>query len=128
MNTATTLARSALSGRGGSDPRPSGRLRPADHLVRAANAHLHYTLDPITHGSPEKAARSLYGNTEEATALITRGVTAPATTTTSGWASQIAVASVADFVSSLAPSAAAQLINRGLRVSLVGKSSISVPR
>src|SRR5688500_13479389 len=56
---------------------------------------------------------------DEATPLVLRGATAPATTTTSGWASQLAQTAVGDFIGSLGDySAAARLISAGLLLPL----------
>jgi hypothetical protein len=62
--------------------------------------------------------------------LVQRGAVEPATTSTSGWASQLSSTQVVgDFIASLAPqSAAARLIVAGIKVSLDRANSILFPR
>src|SRR5215207_7741890 len=88
-------------------PDYSGRSRPAIHLTRAAFAHAKGLLEGQ---SPGDVCKNLWPG-DDVTATVTRGTTTPATTATSGWASQLAQTSVTgDFVASLAPlSAAAQV-------------------
>src|SRR5262245_20759308 len=104
---------------------PGARLRPADHIYRAAHAaligHVHKT-------GADRAARELFGDSDQVTPLVLRSATNPATLATSGWASQLASAAVSDLPVALSPqSAAAELIRRGLTVSLAGYGSITVP-
>jgi hypothetical protein len=69
-----------------------------------------------------------YGD-DAPTDILLRAATAPAMIGTTNWASQLAVQSVADFVVGLAPvSAGAELIRRGLRVTLYGAGSVQIPR
>jgi hypothetical protein len=57
-----------------------------------------------------------------------RAVTNPATTTTTGWAAELAVDGIAEFVGGFAGlSASGRLIELGMRVSLDGVGSIAVP-
>src|SRR4051812_4738263 len=99
--------------------------RPRDYLARAAGAHL---LARINGGSPEAAAETLFGKSDEPTRLVLRSATSPATMTASGWASELARASVGSFIGSLAPSwASGRLISQGLKASLDGVSSLLVP-
>jgi hypothetical protein len=80
-------------------------------------------------GSPERIAKARWPEDEVTLALLTRAAASPATTTTSGWASQLATTAVADFVASLAPqSAAAALFAKAMQVPLNGASSVSIPR
>jgi len=77
--------------------------KPRDQLVRSAAAHLRARIEG-------------------------RAASAPATTTTTGWAAELAVDSVAEFVGGLSGlSAAGRLINLGMRVSLDGVGSVAVP-
>src|SRR5262245_8663712 len=62
-------------------------------------------------------------------AIITKADVAPASTGTSGWASQLAESAAADFVSALEPiSAAARLTSLGTRIDLAPRRSINFPR
>lgn len=102
---------------------------PADQtLVRAMTAH---ALAFARRRPPEEAqaiARATWERDIGVRALLTRSATAPADTSTSGWASQLAGRAVGSFISSLAPqSAAAQLIEAGTKVNLDGIATVTVP-
>jgi hypothetical protein len=98
-------------------------------LIRAVAADLMHTiggrgsrLDQILarHWPDESKARPVD--------LVLKAATAPATLTTSGWASQLASQAVADFVLNLGPvSAGAQLLKRGLSLNFSGSGAILVP-
>jgi hypothetical protein len=108
-------------------PAPS-RLRPADHITRAAAAHVAYQANFGRYKSAEDAARQLFGD-DKVTDIVLRAATSPAMVGTSGWASQLAQTAVADFVVGLAPlSAAAELIRRALKVNLDGVGSVTIPQ
>jgi hypothetical protein len=78
--------------------------------------------------SIEDAAASLFPRDEVMTHLV-RAATSPATTTTTGWAAELAVTAVADFVGSLGTdSAAAKLMNMGLQAGLDGRNKVLLPR
>src|SRR5262245_5213861 len=103
-----------------------GRLRPADHLYRAAHAALIGHVHNKT--GADRAARELFGDSDQVTPLVLRAATVPATLGTSAWAGALAQAAVADAIVGLAPaSAAAAAIARGLTVSLAGYGSITIP-
>jgi len=56
--------------------------------------------------------------------LVTRAAVAPATTTTTGWASQLAVASVADLLVSLGPaSTGSELLRRAVQLEFNNSAS-----
>ena len=77
----------------------------------------------------EDVAQRLWPRDDVTPLLLTRATTSPATTTTTGWAAELARNAVGDFIDSLAPqSAAARLINAGLQTSLAGINSIHIPR
>jgi hypothetical protein len=114
----TTLSRPFLP----SDRRDGAR--PADHLYRAATAHV---LASYRDTSADSIIRSTWPD-DQVSGLITRAASVPADTATSGWAGVVAGDAVADAVVGLAgPSAGAELIRRGLRVSLAGIGSITIP-
>lgn len=79
---------------------------------------------------PAEIVRRLYGTDDPVTAnLLTRAAVAPGTTTTSGWASEIAPIAFGSFLVGLGPlSAAAQIIGQGLSVRLAGENSFSAPQ
>jgi hypothetical protein len=69
----------------------------------------------------------MFGN-DPVTEFILRAPTAPATTTTSGWAQPLAAISVFDFVQSIASlSAGAALIDAGLQINMTGIAEHRVP-
>jgi hypothetical protein len=76
------------------------KLLPRDHFYRAAFAHIRSDgmQQPI-----EKVVRDLYGPGDEVTPIILRAATAPATTTTQGWASELAGTSVLDMLLGIGP-------------------------
>jgi hypothetical protein len=59
---------------------------------------------------------------------VAKSAVNPATTTTSGWASQLAGSAVADFLGSLAPiSAAATAFRSAMKVDLTGVATVTIP-
>ena len=100
------------------------RVRPAAHLARAATAHLRGYVKKST---PEYVVAQMWGR-DPVTVEVLRAATAPATTTTSGWAKELARVAVYDLVQSTTSiSAGAQLIDRGLQLSLDGIAELRVP-
>src|SRR6516165_10620954 len=100
------------------------QARPAVHLARAATAHLRGYVKKST---PEYVVAQMWGR-DPVTVEVLRAATAPATTTTSGWAKELARVAVYDLVQSTTSiSAGAQLIDRGLQLSLDGIAELRVP-
>jgi hypothetical protein len=102
---------------------------PVDRtLVRAMTA---CAVAAARQRPPEHAfaiAREVWERDTVTRALLTRAATAPADTSTSGWASQLAGRAVGAFIASLAPqSAAAQLIEAGVQINLDGIATATVP-
>jgi hypothetical protein len=98
--------------------------RPADYLVRAATATL---LGHARRQMPLDIVRQHWAD-DEATPLVLKAATAPATLTTSGWASQLAATAVADLISTLAPqSAGAAVLRRGLSLQFDGAGALVLP-
>src|SRR5262245_22540424 len=90
--------------------------RPRDVVHRAMAAHfLAYTYNR----NPDE-----FVGDDLPAQLLLRAASAPATTSTTGWAAELAATAVADVISALAPaSAAAALIQRGMRVGLDNSSA-----
>src|SRR5262245_42316312 len=89
--------------------------RPSVYLFRAGPAHLRSV---INHHTPEVCARELYGH-DPVTAIVLRASSSPATIGSSTWAGALAATSVDDTVMAISSlSAAAGLIQRGLKVDL----------
>src|SRR6266436_4654434 len=85
---------------------------------RAAYAAARFAANPAEYHSPSDLAKSLWPE-DGATRIITRAGTSPATTTTTGWASDVALPATGPFLESLGPlSAAAQLIAAGQQITL----------
>jgi hypothetical protein len=100
------------------------RSRPCTYLYRAAAAHARAYVDGA---SPERVAKSLFED-DRVTIWLTRAASDPAMLTTPGWAAELGRQAVFDLVAAATTvSAAADLIARGLRVSLAGYSQITVP-
>lgn len=74
-------------------------VKPADLLVRAAVCRV---LSHISNSPIEKVLEERYPG-HEATSVVTRTAIAPATTTTSGWASQLVQTAMAEFLALLPP-------------------------
>jgi hypothetical protein len=99
--------------------------RPSVYLYRAATASLRsFVSDGAT---PINVARDLWGD-DSVTNLVLRAATAPARTDTSNWAQQLATTSVVDFVQSITSiSAAAEVIDRALKINLDGIAQALIP-
>jgi hypothetical protein len=106
--------------------------RPADHFVRAAAVALRYATTPpqTPEGKPItdiKVARDLFGD-DKPTEILLRSATDAAAITGGGWAADVAVAAVSDFLAALAPaSAGAALIMRGMQVPMDNYNGVRVP-
>jgi len=101
-------------------PEDINRGRPRDTLFKALTASFvgkvlkRHPLDVI--------------GDDRSVELLLRSPTSPATLSGSGWADKLAASAVADVLTALVPvSAAADLIQRGLRVNFEGHASIIVP-
>ena len=104
------------------------RLRthsPATFIHRAASAHLRSF---VTGGiAPTDAAKAMFGD-DGATELVLKAASAPATTTTSGWAQSLAGIAVYDLVQSITSlSAGADVIDRVLKLNMDGIAEARVP-
>lgn len=75
-------------------------VKPADLFVRAAVCNL---LAHLTNSTAEKVAEERYPGHEATAAVATRTAIAVATTTTSGWASQLVETATAEFLALLPP-------------------------
>jgi hypothetical protein len=101
------------------------RRQIATPIVRAILAHAQVSH---TGGSVERAVRSRWPKDEEALRIVTKGATAAATTTTTGWAAELAVNHVSELLIALGPiSAGSELLRRSTVLSLERYRSVSVP-
>src|SRR6516164_6797893 len=98
---------------------------PATFIHRAASAHLRSF---VTGGiAATDAAKAMFGD-DGATELVLKAASAPATTTTSGWAQSLAGIAVYDLVQSITSlSAGADVIDRGLKLNMDGIAEYRVP-
>src|SRR5215831_8811854 len=101
------------------------RNRPAVYLFRAAAAHVRAH---VTHEKPERAARELFGD-DAVTDIVLRAATTPAAIPgTSGWAPSLAGVATYDLIQTAASlSAAADVIDRGLKLNMDGVAEYHVP-
>src|SRR5262249_22476204 len=77
---------------------------------------------------PERIVRETWPRDMEALRLVTRAVSAPAMTTVSGWAQELAHNTVSDLLIGLEPqSAGSQLLKQGTMLTLARYGSITVP-
>jgi Phage capsid family len=106
------------------DPRVK-HARAAVYLHRAAAAHLRSF---VTGATPANAARSMFGD-DSVTDLILRAASAPAAISgTAGWAQALAGVAIYDLVQSITSlSAAADVIDRGLKLDMDGIAEYRVP-
>src|SRR5262249_17259984 len=98
--------------------------RPAVHVVRAACAHLRSF---VTGQTPSNAAEKMFGR-DFGTDVILKAATAPAQTTVTGWAKELAGVAIYDMIQSITSiSAGADLIARSLKLNLDGIAELRVP-
>jgi hypothetical protein len=97
------------------------RTRPATLLARAGAAHLRAF---ITGNTPEREAKAMFGDT-----TVLKAASAPAAISgTSGWAQSLGGVAAYDLIQSTATlSAAAELIDRGLKLNMDGIAEHHVP-
>jgi len=104
------------------------RIEPRDYALRAAViqvlAHVHK--------APADAMRLRAYGEDESTKLVhqhlVRAASAPATTTTNGWAAQLVQTATADFMETLLPASVyPSLSARGLRLSFGRNGAITIP-
>jgi hypothetical protein len=97
---------------------------PGSTLIRLVGAQL---LARVGRRPVDEIIDELWPD-DDATPILLKAATAPATTTTSGWAAELAQASVADFFVSMGPaSASALLLSRGLQFTFGPTANIIVP-
>jgi hypothetical protein len=101
------------------------RARPCVYLYRAAAAHLRSF---VTGATPADAARSMFGD-DRVIDFVLRAASAPAAISgTPGWAQALAGVAIYDFVQSIMSlSAAADVIDRGLKLNMDGIAEHRVP-
>src|SRR6516162_464130 len=100
-------------------PLPSD-MRAANILARAGAAHLRAF---ITGKSPEREAKAMFGAD-----FVLKAATGPAITGTPAWAGNISSISIYGMVGDITSiSAAAALINRGLKLNMDGVAELRVP-
>jgi hypothetical protein len=100
------------------------RARPAVSLYRTAACHLHAYA---TRGTPTASAKTLFSG-DTVTEIVLRAATTQATLATSSWAGALGHAAVDDSIMAIATtSAAAGLIQKGMKISFGGAASVKVP-
>jgi hypothetical protein len=100
------------------------RPRAATYLARAATASSKSFVTGVT---PANVVKSLWED-DRVTGTILRAASSPATTTTSGWAKELASVAVLDIVQSITSlSAAADVIDRALKLNMDGIAQYFVP-
>lgn len=107
---------------------PAVKIAPGDHVIRAATVQLlhHFTREPLN-----VIRERAYGDDETTKIVldvVSKAASAPATTTTSGWASQLVQTVNADFMETLLPASIYPgLAARGLRLNFGRNGVISIP-
>ncbi|WP_424813558.1 phage major capsid protein [Roseococcus sp. YIM B11640] len=130
---ATTVEARAPGGEAGGPRRPltvpaAPKASPKFLAYRAATLRVlaHVTRRPI-----DELRQERYGDDEPTkiiTEVLTRAASAPATTTTSGWASQLVETVNADFMQDLMPASVYPgLASRGLRLNFGRAGVVSIP-
>lgn len=102
-----------------------GEVKPSDLLVRSALVHF---VSKVTGRDVERVLEDRYPG-HEATALVTKADATIATTSTSGWASQLVQTATAEFLDLLSPfSVYPGLAAQGLKVTFDnGQGAVSIP-
>jgi hypothetical protein len=101
------------------------RARLSVYLVRAACCHLRAFAK---RGTPLNVCRSMYGGDPITEQILTRAATAPAEIGVAGWAQEISRVAIFDLVASATSiSAGADVIGRGLRITMDGIGEHRVP-
>jgi hypothetical protein len=102
-------------------PQPVSRDRPRDAIDRALAAHF------LAYANGRQSVADFVRD-DLPVQLLLRSATVPATSSTTGWATELAATAVADVISSIAPvSAAAALIGLGLQVPFDSAAAVRVP-
>lgn len=108
------------------------KVKPADHVMRSLVAKI---VGHATKTDPRLVLAERYGEDgkiDDATKMvfdvITRAASAPADTTTSGWASQLVATSISEFMQLLMPASVyPSLSAKGLRLNFGRSGVISIP-
>jgi hypothetical protein len=101
-----------------------GQVRPAVSLVRAASAFVRAGGK----GSPESAYRELGFGHDPVADLIIRAATSAADTTSAAWAQPLAGIAIYDLIQSVtSQSAAAEVISRGLKITMDHIAEYRIP-
>lgn len=107
---------------------PAQKIAPGDYMLRSAVVKV---LSHVTKQDPMQILHKAYGDDETTKVVfesVQRAATAPATTTTSGWASQLVQTVNADFMETLLPASVYPgLASRGLRLNFGRNGAISIP-
>lgn len=111
---------------------PAKKVSPSDYVMRSLVA---VVVGHATKQHPREILIQRYGDdgkvddgTRAVFDIVTRAASAPADTTTSGWASQLVETSVADFMELLIPASVYPgLAARGLRLNFGRSGIISIP-
>jgi hypothetical protein len=102
-------------------------VRPSDYLVRAILACAQANLGENRGIGAERLAAEMWPG-DEPTRLVLRAATEPATTGTSGWASELAASTTSDLVLTLGPTAAAgELFRLGTALAFGQTAQINLP-
>ena len=97
--------------------------RPRDYLYRAAASHIRAHL---TNGSAERVAKDMFD--DPVTPIVIRAASSAATTGSPTWAGALAQQVVDDSILAIATlSAAAGLIQRGMKIDFARRASIRIP-
>jgi len=101
------------------------RPRPCTHIHRAARAHLRSF---VTGGTPSNIVKSMWAD-DRVTPLILRAASGPAAISgTSAWAASLAGIAIYDLIQSITSlSAAADVIDRGLKLNLDSIAEMRIP-
>lgn len=120
MNILTDAARFERDQREAAAPLPFRRDLPGNSFLRYVAAH---AIAQVHRTTPEAVAKRLWSSD-----VVTRAAVAPAMTTVTGWAAELAAKRVADALEALGPSsAAAACMEGGLNLTFEGDGIISIP-
>lgn len=109
-------------------PEDIRRHRPSDAIVRSIVAQGFNLVQGRGEGAASIARRAWPNDPRTLEFLTTRAASAPASTTATGWAAELALPAVADLITGLGPaSAGSGLIRRAISLELGNSASIFVP-
>jgi hypothetical protein len=107
---------------------PSEQRESVVSLTRAVIGEARALFEPSRAGAATRIVRTCWPDDHRALWYVERAASAPATTTTTGWAAELAQTRIEDLLATFGPaSCGAALLGRGNVLAFAGANKISVP-